>query len=64
MTQTRTSGRPAVIERQSVIAQGGIEAAVQTIIEAVITEYEEALQWLEDSSDKPGECTVRGATAR
>jgi magnesium transporter len=39
------------IEKQSVIAQGGIEAAVQTIIEAVIRSYEEALQWLEDSSD-------------
>ena len=29
----------------------GIEAAVQTIIAAVISTYEDAVQWLEDSSD-------------
>ena len=31
--------------------KGGIEAAVQTIIAAVISTYEDAVQWLEDSSD-------------
>jgi magnesium transporter len=39
------------VEKQEVIAQGGIEAAVQTVIAAAIRTYEEALQWLEDSSD-------------
>jgi magnesium transporter len=39
------------LQRQDAIAKGGIEAAVQTIIAAVISSYEDALQWLEDSSD-------------
>ena len=39
------------LEKQDVIAKGGIEAAVQVVIGAVISSYEEALQWLEDSSD-------------
>jgi magnesium transporter len=39
------------IQKQDVIAKGGIEAGVQTIIGAIIRSYEEALQWLEDSSD-------------
>lgn len=39
------------IQKQDVIAKGGIEAGVQTIISAIIRSYEEALQWLEDSSD-------------
>jgi magnesium transporter len=45
--------RPAqlFIQKQAVIAKGGVEAAVQTVIAAVIASYEEALQWLEDSSD-------------
>ena len=40
------------IQKQEVIAKGGVEAAVQTVIAAVIASYEEALQWLEDSSDR------------
>jgi magnesium transporter len=39
------------IQKEDVIARGGIEAAVQTIITAVISTYEDAVQWLEDSSD-------------
>ncbi len=41
-----------LVEKQEIIAQGGIEAAVQTVIAAVIRTYEDALQWLEDASDK------------
>jgi magnesium transporter len=41
-----------LVEKQEMIAQGGIEAAVQTVIAAVIRTYEDALQWLEDASDK------------
>jgi len=37
--------------KEAIIAKGGIEAAVQMIIGAVIQSYQEALQWLEDSSD-------------
>jgi magnesium transporter len=37
--------------KEEMIAKGGIEAAVQMIIGAVIHSYQEALQWLEDSSD-------------
>ena len=37
--------------KEEIIAKGGIEAAVQMIIGAVIHSYQEALQWLEDSSD-------------
>ena len=40
-----------LVEKQELIAQGGIEAAVQTVIAAVIRTYEDALQWLEDASD-------------
>jgi magnesium transporter len=40
-----------LVEKQEMIAQGGIEAAVQTVIAAAIRTYEEALRWLEDSSD-------------
>jgi magnesium transporter len=40
------------IDKQEVIAKGGVEAAVQIVIAAVIASYEEALQWLEDSSDR------------
>jgi magnesium transporter len=40
-----------LVEKQELIAQGGIEAAVQTLIAAAIRTYEEALRWLEDSSD-------------
>jgi len=39
------------MQKQDVIAKGGIEAAVQVVIAAVINSYEDALQWLEDSSD-------------
>jgi magnesium transporter len=39
------------LHKQDVIAKGGIEAAVQVVIAAVISTYEEALLWLEDSSD-------------
>jgi magnesium transporter len=39
------------VQKQEVIAQGGVEAAIQTVIAAVIRSYEEARQWLEDSSD-------------
>ena len=39
------------VQKEQVIAKGGIEAAVQTVIAAVIRTYEDALQWLEDSSD-------------
>ena len=39
------------LQRQDAIAKGGVEAALQTIITAVIRSYEDALQWLEDSSD-------------
>ena len=37
--------------KEEIIAKGGIDAAVQMIIGAVIQSYQEALQWLEDSSD-------------
>ena len=40
-----------LVEKQELIARGGIEAAVQTVIAAVIRTYEDALQWLEDASD-------------
>jgi magnesium transporter len=49
-----TSGlQPAqlFVHAEDVIARGGIETAVQAVIGAVISSYEEALQWLEDSSD-------------
>jgi magnesium transporter len=39
------------LHKEELIAQGGIEAAVHVVIAAVIRTYEEALQWLEDSSD-------------
>jgi magnesium transporter len=37
--------------KEEMISKGGIEAAVQMVIAAVIHSYQEALQWLEDSSD-------------
>ena len=40
------------IQKEDVIAQGGIEVAVQLVIAAVIRTYEEAVEWLEDSSDR------------
>jgi magnesium transporter len=40
-----------LVEKQELIAQGGIEAAAQAVIAAAIRTYEEALRWLEDSSD-------------
>jgi magnesium transporter len=39
------------VQKEHVIAQGGVEAAVQALIAAVIRTYEEALQWLEDAND-------------
>jgi magnesium transporter len=39
------------LQKQGMIAKGGIEAAVQVVIAAVIGSYEDALQWLEDASD-------------
>ena len=39
------------LQKQDLIAKGGIEAAVHVVIAAVIRSYEDALQWLEDSSD-------------
>ena len=37
--------------KEDVIAKGGIDAAVQMVVAAVIRSYQEALQWLEDASD-------------
>jgi magnesium transporter len=41
-----------LVEKQELIAQGGIEAAAQAVIAAAIRTYEEALRWLEDSNDQ------------
>jgi magnesium transporter len=41
-----------LLQREEIIAVGGVEAAVQTLIAAVIRTYEDVLQWLEDSSDE------------
>jgi magnesium transporter len=40
------------LDKEDVIAQGGIEVAVQVVIAAAISTYEEAVEWLEDSSDR------------
>jgi magnesium transporter len=40
------------VQGADVIAQGGIEVAVQVVIAAVIRTYEEAVEWLEDASDR------------
>jgi magnesium transporter len=40
------------VQGADVIAQGGIEVAVQVVIAAVIRTYEETVEWLEDSSDR------------
>lgn len=40
-----------LVQNEERIAQGGIEAAVQAVISAVINTYEDAVQWLEGSSD-------------
>jgi magnesium transporter len=37
---------------EDVLRSGGIEAALQLVISAVIETYESAVQWLEDSSDQ------------
>jgi magnesium transporter len=39
-------------QHEEVLAHGGIEAALQLVITAVIQTYETAVQWLEDSSDQ------------
>jgi magnesium transporter len=41
-----------LLQREEIIAVGGIETAVQALIAAVIGTYEDALQWLEDASDE------------
>jgi magnesium transporter len=46
--------RPAQLLNQSeqILTQGGVEAALQVVMSAVISTYEDAVQWLEDSSDE------------
>ncbi|HEX6756787.1 MAG TPA: CorA family divalent cation transporter, partial [Propionibacteriaceae bacterium] len=39
-------------QQEELIARGGIEAAAQAVIGAVIGTYEDAVQWLEDSNDE------------
>jgi magnesium transporter len=39
-------------QHEELLAHGGIEAALQLVITAVIQTYETAVQWLEDSSDQ------------
>ena len=41
-----------LMQKEELIAHGGIEAAVQAVIAAVIRTYEDAVQWLEDSNDE------------
>jgi magnesium transporter len=42
-------------QHEELLAHGGIEAALQLVITAVIQTYETAVQWLEDSSDQLAE---------
>jgi magnesium transporter len=41
-----------LLQSEELIAHGGVEAAIQAVIGAVIRTYEDAVQWLEDSSEE------------
>ncbi|MCW2810645.1 MAG: putative magnesium and cobalt transporter [Friedmanniella sp.] len=41
-----------LVQKADLLAEEGVEAALQTIVAAVVTTYEDAVQWLEDSSDE------------
>jgi magnesium transporter len=54
LTEPTPEFQPArlLVQQEELIAHGGVEAAVQSVIGAVIGTYEDAVQWLEDSSDE------------
>lgn len=54
LVESSTSFRPAqlLLAREEELTQGHVEAALQIVMEGIIATYEEAVQWLEDSSDQ------------
>jgi magnesium transporter len=41
-----------LLSKGEVLARGGVEAALQLVITAIVNTYENALQWLEESTDQ------------
>jgi len=54
LVESSTSFRPAqlLLGHEEQLTTGGVEAALQIVMEAIIRTYEEAVQWLEVSSDQ------------
>jgi magnesium transporter len=54
LVESSTSFRPAqlLLGHEEQLTTGGVEAALQIVMEAIIRSYEEAVQWLEVSSDQ------------
>src|SRR5215211_1290227 len=54
LVDSTTGFRPAQLLQQSedALTYGGVEAALQIVIGAIVNTYQEAVQWLEDSSDE------------
>jgi magnesium transporter len=53
LVESSMSFRPAqlLLGHEEQLTHGGVEAALQIIMEAIIQTYEEAIQWLEDATD-------------
>ena len=54
LVESSTSFRPAqlLLGHEEQLTTGGVEAALQIVMEAIIRTYEEVVQWLEVSSDQ------------
>ena len=54
LVESSASFRPAqlLLGHEEQLTTGGVEAALQIVMEAIIRSYEEAVQWLEVSSDQ------------
>jgi magnesium transporter len=54
LVESSTSFRPAqlLLSHEEQLTTGGVEAALQIVMEAIIRTYEEVVQWLEVSSDQ------------
>jgi magnesium transporter len=54
LVESSTSFRPAqlLLGHEEQLTTGGVEAALQIVMEAIIRSYEEVVQWLEVSSDQ------------
>ncbi len=47
-------------EKADLLAEEGVEAALQAVVAAVVATYEQAVQWLEDSSDALADALFEG----